>query len=697
MTSRREFLHAFLRSAGCYAVTAAIAPLRTWAQPLAVPGDFQFPQGVASADPQADAIVLWTRVVQGSQRPDSIDLRVQVARDEAFDEVLVEQNVVAERTNDYTVRCFVDGLQADRRYFFRFLAPDDGVSRLGRTRTAPQGDAKEPLRVAVCSCQHYGEGFFSAYRRILLDDAEASSDAKIDLILHVGDYIYETFPGTATSLDGGAVELAYADGSLRGMAPFPSGAERRAETLDDYRLLYRTYLSDPDLQDARAWFPFVHTWDDHELLNDYWQSYTPTASLQRQKVDSNQAWFEYIPAALSRSPVGPSGVNLARDFVRPEVEDSPLGELDDDYLSREPNNLSAINSMTIYRSLRWGSVVDLLLVDGRSYRGERGLDATILGTEEIAYPALPVPPELVETLNAGRNANDGSPPETVEFDGRSTPNPRRNSPRGSMLGAPQKAWLKESLLESDATWKVIGNNVPMMRFGFDIAYRDGGGNNDIWWTDNWDGYPLERRELMEFIRDQRLANVVSLTGDRHAHFAGVVMDDFDRDGSRAIMPEFAGASVSATCRLIIQGRIARGDPTLLDRIRFDGPESGFDQGMMATLNAWLLYGGDSAKQLHDTADVEAAERAANPSVNPHLAYADTDAYGYFVARFGPDMLETEFVVIPEPHTDYGRAGPPVRRRVCFTVPAWSAGAEPMISNVSVVGDPPLLGLKERGG
>ena len=691
--SRREFLQLCARTAGCFVATASVAPLTGCAEPRTGSGRYGFPQGVASADPQSDSIVLWTRVVSDTSASETIGLRVQVANDETFAGILVEQDLVAEPGLDYTVRCFVDGLQPDRHYFYRFLAPDDGASRPGRTRTAPPDDSETPLTAAVCSCQHYAQGFFSAYRRLLLDDEAAPQDRKIDVVIHVGDFIYENVGGNPTDLNGREVELAYLDGSRRRIEAFPSGAEGRARTLDDYRHLYKTYLSDPDLQEARARFPFVHTWDDHELVNDYWQAFAGTRSLQRLKVDINQVWFEYIPAALSMAPAGPGGPNPARDFVRPEVEDAPAGEFDDDYLSQESNTVAATRSMTIYRSLPWGRMVDLFVVDGRSYRGERGLDASMLGTARIGYPRAPVPAALIRTFNAGRTANGGDPPETVEYQGEAIPNTRRNAPRGSLLGAEQKDWLKNSLQGSRARWKVICNDVPMMRFAFDVGFREDGNVDDLWWTDSWDGYPIEREELMGFISDQELANVVSITGDRHAHFAGVVYDDFASPTARAVIPELAGASISANCRVKGQAGSAQGDAALEALVAFDGSQFGFDQVTMPALNAWLLHGAEAARTLHDTGDAAAALAAADPAINPHLAYADTDAYGYYVTRFARDMLEVEFVVIEEPLTDRGTAGPYVRRRVRFTIPVWSPGQEPELTDVVLEGDAPLMGLK----
>ena len=694
--SRREFIAAFARSAGCFAAMASTTTLVGCSRPRSTSGQFGFPQGVASADPLPDAVVLWTRVEPEEAGTDSVELLVQVARDPEFGDVILEQPVLAERSFDFTVRCFTSGLESDRSYYYRFLAPDGSASRMGRTRTAPAEDADRPLTVAVCSCQHYEEGLFSAYRRLLLDDERADPDNRIDLVVHVGDFIYEAGNRRPLiSLDGEEIDLRNADGSRRFVGSLPSkgpvgpmGEQLVAESLDDYRELYKVYLRDPDLQDARAAFPFVSIWDDHEFHNDAWQSYHPRGAAQQRKKDSNQAWFEYIPAVLGRNP---TPGNAARDFAPAEVSDVELGSFDEDYLSREPNNLAAIGTLSIYRSLRWGRMAELLLVDGRSYRGPRGVDAAIPGGEFLTRE--PLPAALVETQNAGRTANDGSPPETVTLGGEMIPNSRRDSPAGSLLGAEQKQWLTESLRASESRWKVVCNDVPLMRFGFDMSFRDYGSYNDLWWTDAWDGYPLERRELMTFIKAEGIANVVSLTGDRHAHFAGVVYDDFDGDSPRAVLPEFAGSSICSGPRVKNQGNGTQSVPELNGLVLFDGTRFGYPRAVMPALNAWLLFGAATASTLGETGDEQAAMQQEVGAVNPHLQYADTDGVGYVVVRFTNNGVSAEFVSVDEPIAQPGSEGPGVWRRVRFGVSAWSAGEEPILEYLGMEGEPPLMGLK----
>ncbi len=695
--SRREFFQQCAALGGCFLVTASSASLAQVARPRPSDGRYRFPQGVASADPQPEAVVFWTRAESRDAREADIPLRLQIARDSVFRETVIETELTASAEHDFTVRVFVDGLEPDRRYAYRFMAPDDTASRVGSTRTAPAPDAPRPLTVAVFSCQHYSDGFFSAYRRLLLDDERSPAGRKIDIVLHMGDFIYE-FPEVDLYMsDGSLAEVFNRDGSRRLVAPLPSGGPqgsvRRAVTVDDFRHLYRTYLTDPDLQAARAAFPFVCVWDDHELINDYWQGFVLDDSIHQRKVNANQAWFEYIPAALTQAPMGPAGLSPARDFKPVEVGEALIDDLDDHYLVRDANNLAAIRSITTTRSLRWGQLVELLLPDERSYRGPRGVDSSLLEGSLAPYPLWPMPPETIEVLNAGRSANDGNPPDTIVYDGHTRENPRKQAPLGSMLGAEQKAWLKATLKASDAAWKVLCNSVPLLRFGLDVSFRPGEPDNGLLWTDSWDGYPVERTELMNFLLQENLSNVVSLAGDRHAHFAGFIHDDYDGADPKAVIPEFAGASTSSGCRAKVHGLEIQHAEELKPLFLSVKPDRTGQLRELPTLNAWLLFGADAARVLHETDDARLAEAAAKPQVNSHLHYADTDAYGHFVAHFGPERLEVEFVTIPEPLIDGGTAGPEVLRRVRYSVERWQAGEEPVLSEPTVEGQPPLLGIK----
>ncbi|MBK6838974.1 MAG: alkaline phosphatase D family protein [Bacteroidetes bacterium] len=202
---------------------------------------------------------------------------------------------------------------------------------------------------------------------------------------------------------------------IRNLYKFPQGRKvsnfHLPVTLEDYRTLYRAYLEDPDLQDARARWPFVCVWDNHEFA---WAGYQSqyvagggyNAPAQNQKIYANQAWWEFIPAMVQQ----PGNPKLEQ-FVSPKVVDTPMEEFNDDGLSEEPNNLLAINSLKIQRVLRWGKNVDLLLTDNWSFRSPD------MSTDDFEVPEYPrVSPQIpLEIMNYGRHYNDDNPPDTIRF------------------------------------------------------------------------------------------------------------------------------------------------------------------------------------------------------------------------------------------------------------------------------------------
>jgi len=380
--------------AGCFAATATVGlstGCSTNRRPMAakvrdgVSKRFQFRQGIASADPHPDAVVLWTRVTDtaGSQ---AVTLVAQVSSTATFSDIALETTVSSEPLLDQTLRLFAQGLEPSTWYWYRFVTPDGYSSPVGRTCTAPAANEEAPLELAMFSCQEYGAGFFNSYQRLIADDRHRPLNEQTKLCVHVGDWYYETVGRTFEPMGDIEPHPFNKDGSLRSNKDLPSGGARSrrgryAHTLADFRYLHQQNLRDDALLRARALYPFVYIWDDHEVRNDYWQSYGNAGPMQKNKLASNQAWFEYCPAALSRAAAGPAEENPARDFVPTDVENKNYEKFDDDFLSLEENNLKSIGSMTIYRSLSWGKTADLLLIDGRSYRGKRGVDDAILGSE----------------------------------------------------------------------------------------------------------------------------------------------------------------------------------------------------------------------------------------------------------------------------------------------------------------------------
>src|SRR5262249_49640052 len=339
------------------------------------------------------------------------------------------------------------GLRPRNEYWYRFTDEHGFGSRIGRTLTAPaEGDAR-PVRFAFVSCQNVQQGASTAYRRMIWEDEQRRAGDQMSFVLHLGDFVYEVVWYPEDRPQG------YYSRQLRDIVRYPGGEKIRdfhvPTTVEDYRALYRAYLLDPDLQDARARWPFVCVWDNHEFSWKGWQSqqnFGAVLPAQTRKVAANQAWFEYQPARVLQ----PGNPQIDR-YDPPAVRDQPLHDFDDHGTGLEPGNLAAINSLKLLRAFPFGRDVELIITDNRSFRSEPVVDqATSASFQPAGFPFV-VSQDVVEVLDAGRTWNGGQPPATIRFAGAVVPNPRKHSPPQSMLGSTQKDWFLDRLRNSRAT------------------------------------------------------------------------------------------------------------------------------------------------------------------------------------------------------------------------------------------------------
>ncbi len=403
--------------------------------------DYPFSLGVASGDPLPDGVVLWTRLapdpVHGGGMPEeNIEVTWLVASDDKMKNIVARGTEIASPQFAHSVHAEVSGLDAGRTYWYRFQAGGE-VSPIGRTRTAPPVDSTpERLRFAFASCQHFESGFFNAYYHMAGQD--------LDLVVHLGDYIYE---GKAVS---GAIRKHIGD---------------EIESLEDYRRRHAVYKSDTDLQAAHAAFPWLVTWDDHELDNNYAgdiseQTYVTPADLLLRRANAYQAYYEHMPLRRLSTPDGPL--------------------------------------MQIYRGCQWGRLADFAVLDTRQYRTDQPCGDR--NTEPCA-----------ESL----------------------------APSQTMLGDAQQAWLDERLKSSPAIWNVLAQQVMMARAdrkaGEGVAYS----------MDQWPGYEMPRRRLMQFLRDEKISNPIVLTGDIHTNWVNDLLVDFDDTSAPVVATEFVCTSISS--------------------------------------------------------------------------------------------------------------------------------------------------------
>jgi alkaline phosphatase D len=673
-------------------LAAALGASAAWGGAQAAPSKLRwterrdlFPEGVASGDPQADSVILWTRrpPLDGKPAP---RLTVEVAEDKAFRRVVATAPAAASAASDWTTRVLVGGLKPSREYWYRFAGTDGLGSRIGRTTTAPALDDPREVRFAFVSCQNANQGAMNAYRRMIFEDEHAAPDKRLDFVCHLGDFIYEIVWYPEDRPQG------MYDRRLRDIVRYEHGAKFQdlhlPTTLDDYRAVYRAYLHDPDLQDARAHFAFVNMWDNHEFS---WRGYQgiekfgkDTVWGQSRKVAANQAWFEFQPARVKHA-------GTLEQFAAPKVVDAPVTQFDDHGLGQEPNNLAAIESLTGYRSLRFGQNVELILTDQHSYRSEE--PSELPGADKLGAPEFPLlwPEEYTEILDAGRTYDGGRPPETIAKD---VPNFRKDAPPVAMLGARQKAWFFETLKASKATWKVWGatNGTLTMRSDYQNipaglakaawpgkGYADGGGGD-------WSGCITERAEVYDFVRDNRISGFATVSGDRHSFWAGLASKALPPKAFEPVGVAFITGSISAPGLAESMKYNMKKDHPLRPLILVDGPDGGHEP----TINMTLRHGVKSSLEYAGSRDIQKARALSNPELAPHLAFVDMAGHGYAVVRASGDAFETEFVAIPRPlERNPAADGGPLAYRVVHRAALWKPGERPKLEQRVLEGDPKL--------
>ncbi len=462
---RRQFLRTGAASGVAAAVGVGTGSAVAWASPGA-PGGFaggpataapggRYPQGVASGFDSPTTAVIWTRV-QPPVGGGDVSVQWAVAEDAGFDAIVASGSTVATGGADHTVKVRVDGLAPGRAYAYQFFAVG-AYSPVGRARTLPPaGSAPDRLRLAFGSCHNYGTGLYPAHRAIAAED--------LDGFVFLGDYIYES-SGIAEDL--GSV------GDLFVPAP-RADTTRRATDLTTYRAKYKLYRSDPDLQANHANHPLLPVWDDHEFRNNYDRE--SIAADSERVAAAYQAWFEYMPVM----PVD--------------------------------------GGTRIHRSVRWGNLAELFLLDTRQYR-----DRHAGGILNLIFVDSP-----------------------LQAEGR------------TMLGDAQRQWLFDGLSAAESEgvrFKLLGNQVMMaplrlidldndpLRGIFPTLARNAG----LYLTDDpWDGYQWERRAVLEHIRDAAIGNVSLLTGDIHMFWTAGLQPDYDDPGSPVVANEFVGGALTST-------------------------------------------------------------------------------------------------------------------------------------------------------
>jgi alkaline phosphatase D len=676
--NRRKFLQSSI------IIGFAITTKKGWANKLALPAVERrdlYPQGVASGDPTASSVILWTR------RPpvkDSIakKLTVEISTDAAFKKLLAGGTASISAESDFTCRFLAKDLTPNREYWYRFVDEHGFSSRVGRTITAPANVSDEPVRFTFVSCQCPNEGALNAYRRMIFDDEARPEKERLNFVLHLGDFIYEVTWYGEDNPNGNRGRR------IKDLYRFPQGRKvgnfHLPVSLEDYRTLYRAYLEDTDLQDARARWPFVCVWDNHEFAwagyqSQYVAGAAYNAPAQNQKVFANQAWWEFIPAMVQQP--GNPGLEY---FNAPAVVDTPMEQFNEDGLSEEPNNLKAINSLKIERVLRWGKNVDLLLTDNWSFRSPdmSGDDFYVPGFPRV-FPQVPF-----EITDYGRHYNGGNPPDTIRFNGKDYPNPTKDLHAQTFLGREQRRWFLEQLGASTARWKIWGHTFGTMEVRSDYqnlpAEPGSTWPHDAGYAINDNRFLRDKDEIFDFIKDKKITGFCVVAGDRHAFHAGLASKVLPPKKYEPLGVEFITGSISQQTLLEVMEVTMKKDHPKRVLHLIDQP----DGTMIPSMNVTPMHGVLSTLKLKETGDMKQARAVRNPDLAPHLSFVDFGGHGYGLVTASAESLSTEFVCIPRPlERSEQPDGGPLVYRVVHRTRLWKAGEAPALEQEILEGNP----------
>ncbi|RZJ11802.1 MAG: phosphodiesterase [Rubrivivax sp.] len=568
----------------------------------AAAGAYKFPQSVASGDPKPDGAVLWARVVPNaaddvtSVSGGSFTVRLTVsaaagnAANLGMTTALTGSDATADvpvyEFYDHTLRHRIGGLQPATVYYYQFAA-GDSRSRIGRFKTAPAADTDNAsLNFGFISCQDWSVNHWAGF------DALAGED--IDFVVHLGDYIYEA---VGADYQAGGVESAHGPLALPDGTTLPGGG-KYATTLADYRYLYKRYRTDRRLQNLHERFAFVAVWDDHEFSDDSWgdrETYdngTFNAATQvgdntaqtGRRMAANRAWFENMPADIS--------------------------------FTLDPGQ--GITGIRIYRDLKFGRLMHLVMTDERLYRADHlipeaapsPLTGQPIGSIGSRYM---VPQPTLAAVEAAKLAAGAALPDPLAL--------------VSILGGAQRQWWVQTMTVSTALWKVWGNEVSLLRMGVDgakipaapAAFK----TKFVLNADQWDGFNAERKYLMGQLLTKGVKNVVAVTGDIHAFYAGVVMADYDATTQVPAMVDLVTAGVSSNSNFSYFYRAAS-DPTFAALKPLVAISEAEAEGIAIQMLSAAIAIASGVTDLSNTAAIQAAVQAAVlGGLVPAAAFAPT--------------------------------------------------------------------------
>ncbi|MCG0033216.1 alkaline phosphatase D family protein [Vibrio parahaemolyticus] len=441
-----------------------------------------FEHGVASGDPTQTQVIIWTRVTTAASY---VDVTWQVASDMEFSNVVQSGVFTTDTGRDFTVKVDVQNLNANSQYYYRFMV-GEMMSEVGQTQTLPE-DGVEKASMAVVSCANYPAGYFHVYREIL----NQHEQSPFDVVLHLGDYIYEYGAGGYASEDAAAL----------GREP-SKGTE--CITLDDYRKRYAQYRQDADLQALHAKLPMIAVWDDHELANDTWKNGAENhqddeGSFIDRRAAAAAAWTEWLPVRentfsnmlIYRQFSFGNLVNLMMLDTRLVGRDKPL-----DYFSLSAPTMEAIGGLVAQ---------------------SRSADRELLGTEQLAW--------LMNEFNT-HDAKWNVLGQQVLMSRMELPSSVMTAMFQLFTSTEEKK--TEALLAVNTA--ITGYLADPSADPISLPYN----------LDAWDGYYVEREKVYQLAKASS-GNFVCLAGDTHNAWASELKDV----SNNPIGVEFATSSVSS--------------------------------------------------------------------------------------------------------------------------------------------------------
>ena len=455
----------------------------------AATGRVAFLHGVASGDPDTRSAVFWTRVTPAAPTSGDIAVVLEVASDADFRDVVRRSTGLRARAErDFTVKHDLDGqgLEPGRSYFYRFLA-GDVVSPVGQVRTLPEG-ATPDLVLGVVSCQLYPGGLFNAYDAL-------SKQARLDAVVHLGDYIYEY--GAEPS------DYGMATGAALDRAPQPP---HEIVTLADYRTRHAQYKTDPDLQAAHARAAFICVWDDHEVANDTWmtgaENHQPETEgdFAARKAAALRAYYEWMPIREPKAGTLKEAINRNFDFgdlaSLTMVETRLLARGEQMTFADIPKTAEGAPDVAAFEALRQAPDRDLLGEAQRRWVGE-----TLSRSKAAGRPWQIIGNQVIMARVKGPDISRMMPAEQVQ----------------QMVGS----------LPDDVRPQV---EAAIQLFKLGLPFN----------LDSWDGYPAGRERLYQTFAAAGVSPVV-LAGDSHAFW---VNELYDNAGARRAV-EFGTSSISS--------------------------------------------------------------------------------------------------------------------------------------------------------